>query len=191
MTRPRIYKDAQLKIEHLLNELKVEHGFTLAEACYSVIKVVGESLVVFEISDRLKKLVEEEYALISTGRNGMKFISKPDNKWHVVVEADGVESHFFAYILEIILAKAHKQKNGRIYAGKEIIKISLEGAIKNAGQKNKCPNRIWYKKGIYYVLIRTNGTKLMFQNQCPKILEKEISEKLPEILQVLSKMIKK
>jgi hypothetical protein len=37
------------------------------------------------------------------------------------------------------------------------------------------------------MLIRVNGAKIVFQNQCPTFLEKEIKEKLAELLEIIMK----
>lgn len=186
MTHQHIYNDAKEKIEKILEELKIEHYLTPPETNYKVLRVEDE-LVVFEIHKTLKELIQKQYNLKKPSRNKIKFKEKTSDTWELIFECDGVESHFFARILEVVLEKLNKEKHDRINSGKQIIKESLEEVIKGFDGKNTYPNRIWYKKGVYYMLVHANGAKIVFQNQCPHYLKNEINEKLLELLEVITK----
>ncbi|KKQ50282.1 MAG: hypothetical protein US70_C0038G0002 [Parcubacteria group bacterium GW2011_GWD2_38_11] len=186
MPHPKMYADAQEKIEKILSEMKTEHSYSLAETFYKIIRV-EEELLILEIHNALKELVQEQYNLVGSGHNEIKFIKKEDNQWELIIESGGVESHFFARLLEMVSKKLNEGKNDRINEGKEVIKSTFEKVMLEVDLSRKYPTRIWYKKGMYYILIRTNGTKLTFQNKYPKRLAEEIKDKLPGFIEALTK----
>lgn len=183
MTAPRIYDDAREKIEKLLCELRSEQSFSSAETAYRVV-TVKEELVSLLIHDRLKNLIEEQYNLVGSGHNVMKFTQKENDQWEVVIESGGVESHFFARILEVVTKKLGEDKKNRVNNGKATIRLSFEEVM--VAMAKKYVHRVWYKKGTYYILIRINGVKIIFNDQCPEHLKKELADKLPEFIRAIT-----
>ena len=185
----KIYQDAKEKIERHLKELEMERHLNSTETAYKVLKV-EEKLVEFEIHDSLKLLIDDQYEyLTGDKRHSIIFINNEDDekKWKIVVESGGVESYFFSYVLEVIVGVLSKQKRDRINSDKAAIKSTLDATLQKLNADNKYPNRVWYKKGIYYMLARGNGAKIMFQNQCPQMLQKEIETKLADLIGVIMK----
>ena len=189
----KIYADARRKIDGILKELLAEHCLVAAEIAYSVTKV-EEELVVFKVHEKLKELIKEQYTLVGSGHNDIQFVEEPARKWSLIIRAGGVESHFFARLLEVVLKKLNEEKKEHVYTTKEIIRASINETLQKIHNGDKCQNRVWYKKGVYYAIVWIEGIEVKFQNhknECPGSLRIFINEELPGIISTLAKNKKK
>ena len=175
----KIYTYARELINAVMNELLINQSFTAKEIGWKTTKV-GLTMVVFEINQKIKELIEQE---LESQQECISFNLKNDSTWEAVVSCNGAESYFFARMLYIALARMTsgtvdiKSTNLSIieqYATKAAIKARLSsfGFIAKAN----------YRHGKYEITVPVNGIQITFADANPDILCKCIGSQLRDFL---------
>jgi hypothetical protein len=99
----KIYTSAREMINAIMMELSLNHGFTTKEITWKT-KDVQSHLVVLEIHERIKELLEKEMA-IQLMPSGISFELNRDSIWEATIQGDGAESYYFARLFFVALAR--------------------------------------------------------------------------------------
>ncbi|EKD58706.1 MAG: hypothetical protein ACD_56C00065G0002 [uncultured bacterium] len=177
MTKLSIYSDAQKQIERCLSVFTSEHHFNSEETAYKVLLVENEK-VIFQIHQKLKELVEQQYHILYGNDRKKVTFKKMGSFWKIIFETGGDESYIFANLLLNSIKSMDEAKKVRVNRGKAIIEDAVKKYLRNRDVKKQ--PRIWYKNGLFHAKFLINSMSVDVVNASPQTVAQEILEKLPE-----------
>lgn len=163
----KIYTLAGIRIMEILKDMQDSQILNEIQCSCEVLEV-EEERVVFEIHNELKVLIERYYPKIKASRHLISCElnpAKPDF-WKIDIQANEVESFFFARLLSLILTAIKKDKKKRmslIDFNLKTIRWYINATILDANKdpaKCKIAARYRKKKREYFAFINMHGSKI-------------------------------
>lgn len=171
----KIYTNARNLILAIMAELSANHEFAVAETAWKATKV-EEELVVFEIHERIKELLEKVF-LATRAQHGepgvMEFANKQGSIWEVTVMANGAESYFFARMLFAVLMITHGRLINMTELNCAVIErhaISAATRLINVTEGFMPKTTYSHRKKKYSITITVDGIVLTASNENPDML---------------------
>ena len=196
-TKMKLNGIAESTFRSSLAQLVESYGFSQAEASCETMEVLEEK-VVFRIHERLKNLLEDQLNTHKPRHAEFTFEKYDKLHWLVIIEADGVESFFFARRLAQVIEKLESEIREKISGAARpryikvnmtLLKKAFAAAITKAGGNPKeVAAEIAYADGKDYVVTFTiNKSLITFRDHNIDELFKTIAREVPTFYSALCK----
>jgi len=131
--RKKIYTNSRNVIYKLVAILQANLNFTYAETRWWVTKVTPievkeQSEVIFIVAARMKELIETQHAIYAKGEHLETAPMGTSQFWRVTINANGIESYYFARLLFMGTMKLSKKQRPQEELDRTLINMYIAEA---------------------------------------------------------------